>query len=400
MTTSLRDRRFALFALFFIPGFSLSSWVTRTPAVRDALEASTAQMGLVLLGLSAGSMLGILSSGPLVTRFGTRPIIVAGSVSIIASMLVTGVGSLWGVAPLVALGLALFGLGMGGGEVALNVEGADVEQGMGRAVLPAMHGFFSFGTVIGASLGILLTAVDFPVVIHLVLVSTMTLVIFVLVVGRLGAGLPPSGPTVSTQEHTARPVWRDPGLVMIGAIVLAMAFAEGTANDWLPLVMVDGHGLAPTWGSITYAIFAASMTVGRFAGSWILDRVSRVNVVRASSVAGALGLAGVIFVDNAAVAVTAVALWGLGASLGFPLALSAAGDSGENPAARVALVATVGYVAFLIGPPLLGFIGEAVGLRQALIVVLVAVLLASVLAPAVRSRKTAGASPNSQSLSA
>ncbi|GMA30931.1 MFS transporter [Litorihabitans aurantiacus] len=393
VSDDLRRRRFALFALFFVPGVGISSWVTRTPAIRDALEASTAQMGLVLFGLSVGSMIGILASGPLVARLGTRPVIVTGSLSVVVSMLVIGFGALGGLAGVVAVGLALFGLGMGGGEVALNVEGADVERGIGRPVLPAMHGCFSLGTVVGASLGIALTAGQVSVVGHLVGISVLTLTMFLLVIGRLGPGLAPARERAGADSSGAgpdaaahRPVWRDPTLLLIGAIVLAMAFAEGAANDWLPLVMVDGHGFAPAWGSAVYALFAAAMTVGRFCGSWVLDRVSRVNVVRLSALAGGIGLALVVFVDSQPVAAAAVVLWGLGASLGFPLALSAAGDSGENPAGRVALVATLGYVAFLIGPPILGFVGEEHGLRGALVVVLSLVVVAGLLAPAVRPR--------------
>src|SRR5699024_151626 len=128
----------------------------------------------------------------------------------------------------------------------------------------------------------------------------------------------------------------------------------------------------------------------RFAGGPIVARVGRSRVLMVSALFAAVGLALVAYVDHQAVAVTAVVLWGLGASLGFPLALSAAGDSGPNPAARVALASIIGYLAFLVGPPLLGFLGEAVGLRGALTVPLGVVLIAAVLAPATRpSRPTA-----------
>lgn len=388
MNEVLRNRRFALCAMFFIPGLGISSWVTRTPAIRDALSASTAEMGLVLLGLSLGSMTGILSSGPLVARLGTRRVIVTGITSVILSMLVIGVGALAGHAPIVAIGLAMFGLGMGGSEVALNVDGADLERQLRRPVLPLTHGFFSLGTVAGATIGIVFTAADFSVVIHLVAVAVLTFGMFLIAVSKMGGGVPrqPRHGNAAGEQARSRSLWTDPTLVMIGGIVLAMAFAEGTANDWLPLVMVDGHGFDPSWGSAVYALFAAAMTVGRFCGSWVLQRVSRVNVVRASALSGAIGLACVAFIDNQLVAALAVIFWGLGASLGFPLALSAAGDSGDRSAARVSLVATLGYVAFLIGPPALGFIGEAFGLRHALLVVLVLVLLATFLAPAVRPK--------------
>ena len=169
-----------------------------------------------------------------------------------------------------------------------------------------------------------------------------------------------------------------------------MALAEGSANDWLPLLMVDGHGMDATAGSLVYAGFAAAMTLGRFAGTYFLDRFGRTIVVRASALSGALGLLLVIVSDSAALAGAAVLLWGLGASLGFPLALSAAGESGPDQTARVGLVAVIGYVAFLVGPPGLGFLGGHIGLRPAMAVVLACVACAAFLAPAVESRSRTG----------
>lgn len=179
---------------------------------------------------------------------------------------------------------------------------------------------------------------------------------------------------------------------MIGAIVLAMALAEGAANDWLPLLMVDGHGLDAAVGSLVFVGFAAAMTLGRFGGAFFLSRYSRATVVRASAVSGAIGLCLVIFSDNAVVAAAAVLFWGLGASLGFPVALSAAGDSGPDETARVGLVATIGYIAFLVGPPTLGFLGDHYGLRPAMLVVLAFVATAVLAAPAAGTRVSARAS--------
>ena len=152
--------------------------------------------------------------------------------------------------------------------------------------------------------------------------------------------------------------------------------------------MVDGHGLDAALGSAVYVVFAAAMTLGRFGGGWFLARFGRAKVLSASAALGGLGLLLVIAVDNQIVAGAAVLLWGLGAALGFPVALSAAADSGPNPTARVSLVATAGYVAFLVGPPALGFLGEHYGLRNAMIVVLALLALAAVLAPALNRRPT------------
>lgn len=381
-------RRNALFLTFFLPGLGISSWVTRTPDVRDLVEASTAQMGLILFGLSIGSMVGILGSGALVARWGTRAIIGAGIACVAVGVAVIGGGAGLGSGPVVALGLGLFGLGMGGAEVAMNVEGADVERAVGRSVMPLMHGFFSLGTVIGAVVGMLLTAAVFPVVWHLIIVAVIVASVLLVAIRDIPAGYGRRATDAGERGAPRAAVWKDPRLLLVGAIILALAMAEGTANDWLPLVMVDGHGFGAAVGSAIYAIFAAAMTVGRFVGGWFVDRFGRAAVLAGSALFGALGLAVVIFVDSQIAAAAAVVLWGIGTSLGFPVAMSAAGDSGDRSetAARVSFAATIGYVAFLVGPPVLGLLGEQFGLRAAMIFVLILVTAAMFLAPAARTQ--------------
>ncbi|WP_053846950.1 MFS transporter [Streptomyces sp. NRRL B-24085] len=396
---AVRRRRQALYLFFFVPGIAMSSWVTRTPDVRDRLGASTAEMGLILFGLSVGSMIGILCSGRFVERLGTRPVIVLGTVLIVAATIVIGAGSAASSPALVTAGLFLFGAGMGSGEVAVNVDGADVERLTGTPVLPTLHGCFSLGTVVGALAGMTATAVELPVHWHLAAITVAATGMLIHASRAL-----PTGVGLSTRRRTADPaghtdpaghaapqVWKDRKLLLIGAIVLAMALAEGAANDWLPLLMVDGHGLDATAGSLVYVGFAAAMTLGRFCGTFFLVRFGRATVLRASALSGALGLVLVIFSDNAAVAAASVLFWGLGASLGFPVALSAAGDSGPDQTARVSLVAVIGYVAFLVGPPALGFLGDHYGLRTAMLAVLVFVASAILLAPAADTRERAGA---------
>ncbi|MFG1604916.1 MFS transporter [Actinoplanes sp. NPDC049265] len=381
MDSAIDRRRLALHALFFLPGLNIASWVTRTPDIRDQLGASTAEMGLVLFGLSAGSMIGILSSARLVARFGTRLVTTAGSLGAALSTPLIGLGAALSHSPLVAAGLLLFGLGIGANEVALNIEGADVERILARPVLPTMHGFFSLGTVVGATGGMILTAVTFPAAWHLLVVGLVSLPVVLLAVRHLPSGLGLGrGPAAGPESRGSGRLWRDPRLLVIGAIVLAMALAEGAAGDWLPLIMVDGHGFAPAWGSAVFVVFAAAMTLGRFTGNGLLERYGREKVLSAGAVIGGVGVLLVVLVDSQVVAFAAVLLWGLGAALGFPVALSAAGDSGDRPAARISLVATVGYGAFLVGPPALGFLGDHYGLRRAMIVVLVLLTVAAALA--------------------
>ncbi|MDT0379470.1 MFS transporter [Streptomyces sp. DSM 42041] len=397
----VRRHRAALRLCFAIPGLSLATWVTRTPDVRDRLGASTAEMGLVLFGMSIGSMLGILVAAALVARFSTRPVIVAGMALASASVATTALGTEMSSAPMVAFALLLLGAGVGLSEVASNVDGSVVERELGRPVLPAIHGCYSLGTVAGAGFGVAGAAAGVPVPWHMAVALVVVVVLFACAVpglrpgigrtravdaGPAGAGAGANTAFVSPGEVRERRLYRDLRLLMIGGVVLGMALAEGAATDWLPLLMVDGHGMPTGPGSLVYAGFAAAMAVGRFAGGPVVARVGRPAVLGGGALLTSVGIALVSFVDSPAAAGCAVLLWGLGTSLGFPLALSAAGESGPDTTGRVALTSRIGYVALLAGPPALGFLGEHHGLRAAMVPVLLLMLVAAVLTPATAAR--------------
>ncbi|MGY1489065.1 MFS transporter [Methylobacillus pratensis] len=387
-------RRQALFSFFLLAGLAVASWVTRTPAIRDQLGVSIAEMGLILFSISVGAMTGVLSSGKLVQRYGTKPVIRAGMLTLLVGLGVMAAGLASTLALLVALGLMLFGLGIGLGEIALNVEGAEVERITHKPALAMLHAGFSLGTFLGGIVGIGLASIAFPVAWHLALTALAGVPVILWGLRSIPAGVgiestPQSGQSNMNGEmdQPFKP-WRDVQLMCISLIVLGMALAEGSATDWIPILMVDEHHFSAAIGSMIYTGFAGMMALGRFSGHYFLERYSRVSVVRASALLGVIGISMVIFANHPYVAAAAVLFWGLGTSLGFPLTISAAGDTGDgsHSTARVSIVATAGYVAFLAGPPLLGFIGEHYSLRHALLVVLFFVGLAFFLARAVSPR--------------
>ncbi len=388
--STISQRRFSLFVFFFIPGVAMASWVTRTPAIRDRIGASIAEMGFVLLGLSIGSMAGILLSGLLVSRMGTKAVAHIGTWLVAAGIATISAGTWGGEAIIVALGLGLFGMGIGLAEIAINIDGALVEKQSGRPLMHALHGCFSLGTVCGAVVGLIANAVALPVEWHLAVVAVLIAPAILHFIRHIPAGKArETYETVDLQSTDDNALWCDPRLLAIAVIVLAMALAEGAANDWLPILMVDEHGFSPTTGSLVFLFFASAMTVGRFTGGFALERFGRAAVIRTSAFLGAVGLGLVIFSHHPVLAGLSVFLWGIGASLGFPVAISAAGDSGANSTGRVKVVTIGGYIAFLVGPPLLGVIGESYGLRNAMLVVLGLVIAATVVAPAVKSRPPA-----------
>jgi MFS family permease len=194
-------------------------------------------------------------------------------------------------------------------------------------------------------------------------------------------------PPFTERLRTSLAVWANWRLILIGVVMLGMAFGEGSANDWISLAVVDGHGQENSTGAVVFGCFVAAMTVGRVAGGPVVDRIGRVAAIRITAAMGVVGLLLFIVGGPMWVVVIGTVLWGLGVSLGFPLGMSAAADGAANPAARVSAVAIIGYCAFLVGPPIIGFLGKEVGLLNALYLILVLLLASFFAAPAVRARR-------------
>ncbi len=380
--------RNALFVVFALGGFAVASWLSRVPAVRDELAVSTSVLGFVLLGLAAGSMLGLTASSGVIERIGAARGLLVAVAACAAGLPIAAIGSSLASPMLTFAGLAVFGFGIGMWDVAMNISGAANERALGRSVMPLFHAAFSVGTVVGVGAGSLAEALAVPVLLHMSIASAIILA------GVLSATRWFRSERTPAAHDEIRPDWRErlrvwgePRTLLIGLVVLGMAFAEGSANDWLPLAMVDGHGLQNDQGAVVLGAFLAAMTVGRLGGVFLLDRFGRVPVLRAAATLAVLGLGLVIFGPAPAVAIIGSVIWGLGASLGFPVGMSAAADDARMASARVSVVATIGYLAFLGGPPLIGILGDQVGLLRALLVVVVVVVISGLVTSAAREPK-------------
>lgn len=386
--------------VFALNGLVLSSWAARLPAIRDELGLSIGGIGLVLLALSAGSVVMLPLAGAVISALGPARTVLVGVIAGVAGVIVVGLAEhVW----LLAAGLFWTGAGMAVWDVAMNVQGAEVERRLGRVIMPRFHAGFSLGTVFGATTGSLAAAahvsprVHLPVVALLVAISgTVALRWFL----PLNPGDPEGENEALSRVRSVLAAWLEPGTLLIGALVFSMALAEGAANDWLTLAIVDGYGAGHELGAGVFAVFVTGMTVTRMAGPALLHRVENTRALRISALLVLLGsglvITGSVFAGGHAARVSvwlyafAVAgslLWGVGAALGFPMGMSAAAADPVNSAARVGVVSTIGYTAFIAGPPLLGTIGQHVGVALSLSGVTLAVLLAMVTAGAVRSSR-------------
>ena len=170
----------------------------------------------------------------------------------------------------------------------------------------------------------------------------------------------------------------------VATVSLATALTEGAANDWVSLAVVDGFDVSHALGAVGFGVFVTAMTAMRLFGTALLDRFGRVVVLRITAGLALVGLLLFCLVGPLWLALVGVVLWGAGAALGFPVGMSAAADDPAHAAARVSVVSTIGYAAFLAGPPLLGFVGDQVGTLQALLVVAVLLVPAALVVPAAR----------------
>lgn len=376
----------AVFAVFALNGFFFASWASRLPAIRDALGLTPGQLGWVLLVGSAGSLVALPLTGTVVHQFGTARTTRGANLLAVAGLAAAAAGVAAGNTGIVAATLFLTMMGIGAWDVSMNLQGTVVERSLGRAIMPRFHAGFSLGAVAGAGVGALAAGAGVPVAGHL----TSMVAVSAVAIGVATRAYLPDGEMVQPAHdgrpqpgarHRAMAAWAEPRTVLIGLMVLAAALTEGSANDWLALAVVDGFSASDALGAGAFGLFVAAMTLMRFAGTRLLDRFGRVPILRLSAGLALLGLLAFGLAPSLPLAVIAIIPWGFGAALGFPVGMSAASDDPAHAAARVSVVSSIGYVAFLAGPPLLGMLADHVGYRHALLTIAIPLVLSLLLAP-------------------
>ena len=378
-TMSVRRQAWATRIVFAANGGMFATWISRIPAVRDDLGADERGLGFALLFTAIGSLLAMPLSGRLVSKVGARKVMVT---CVLACLLAYPA---LGLAPsLVALGAVLLvvGAAVGVWDVAMNVSGHEVEQLAGRDLMPGFHGAWSIGSVLGAGAGALAAHLGLDPAVHFTLGSLTVGVAALLAVrvmpevtgdpnDHLHAGAYAEADAAG-EHHVPRrrPLVADPRLLGLGIMTFCAAWAEGSANDWLALMLADTREASEAMAAAGFAVFATAMTIGRVTGTAVVTRLGRVRTLRSGAVVTAVGVLLLLLVPSLAVGYLGALLWGLGIAIAFPLAMTAAGETpGRGPSA-IATVATIAYAGFLVGPPLVGTIAHGIGLDRALLLVL------------------------------
>ena len=384
---------FAVLGIYLASGLSISAWLVRVPAIAQQLHLSAGPLGLLLLAQTLGAFLSVSASGMVVMRLGAqRTLWITFALMMLGGLGLAYAVSVLGSVTLAGIGLGLFGLGQATYSVAANVQGAAVERALGKQRMPLMHGCFSVGTVIGSIVGTAMTALGVSVAAHMTAVYAVVIVLVVVCMAFTrteSEDVRPAttgimaivDPEAVPGRFSVRHAWMEKRTVLLGVFVLGMALAEGSANDWVALALTHGYGASDSVGAVGYGLFVTAMTSGRLLGTGLLNAYGRVRVMRIACVLAVVGLGSFVLSPWLWLGMGAIFVWGLGAALGFPVGMSAAADNPMKASARVSVVSTVGYGAFLGGPPILGLLGEALGVRQGLAVVLVLVVVSFLLVP-------------------
>ncbi|MCP2370982.1 fucose permease [Agromyces terreus] len=396
----VRAARWSLLVQFALFGLIMSSWLSRMPSIREALDVDAAQLGALMIVGGAGSLTGALTIGVVVARFGSRRALLAGTVGNVVGFGAIAVATATGDVRFFIAGAFVNGFCGALVNVPINTNAAEVERRVGTAILPHFHACFSIGAAVGALVGAAFAAAHVSITVQILVVLaavTATRLALLRPATALTLHVPITTETGSIEQAATKTrnrgavkqavgAWLEPRTLLLGVVLLAASLAEGTATTWLALAVVDGFATVEAAGALAYGTFVGAMTVFRFLGTPLIDRFGRVAVLRVSGLATFTGVLVFVFSPSLATAWIGVLLWGCGAALGNPIAISAASDDPDHAGPRVAVVTSFSTVSSLAAPPLLGLLASEVGARHAVLVVAAVAVVSFAVAAQARRR--------------
>ncbi|MEZ5862784.1 MAG: MFS transporter [Geminicoccaceae bacterium] len=352
----------AIALVFVANGFVLANWFSRIPATREALGLGDGALGLALMGMPLGSALILPFSGRLVGRLG------AGTLAALTGLATAAAAALPAIAvDFWSLALAMFLLGFANGamDVAMNAKGAAIERAAGFNIMSALHGMYGVGVLLGSTAGSLFAGLGAPVAVHLPLTSALAITTLLAIRPALAdAPVQESGPGERMFAFPHGPLWP------LACIALASFLAEGAAADWSAVYVRTVLDAPPGIAALALAGFSLGLTLTRFVADQLGERFGELTLLRGGAAVAGIGMTVGLLQSSTAIAILGFVALGAGLAAAVPIAFRRASNTaGIPPGTGVAAVATIGYTGFLAGPPLIGLLAEAIGLRAALFII-------------------------------
>lgn len=361
---------------FFVAGALFATWGVHVPTVKLHYALGEQALAIAMLAAGVGAVGTLTQAGRIVGRHGPRRATIVSGVLCALSVGALLVSNHYAV--LLAL-MVVFGIGMSLFDVSINAAASDLERLGGRSLMSGFHGMFSLGGMAGAALGSALLTRQVEPNAHLfgmALGSLLAIVAAGAVMLRTVAGTSDDRPRFAVPRGV---------LALLGILAALGLIAEGAMYDWSVLYMTQELHSEPGFAALAYASFSAAMAAARFAGDWVRERVSPPVLMSSSAALAAVSMAAVLWVAHPVVSVLGFALVGLGFANVVPVLFSTAAKVDANPAHGIAVVASLGYLGMMAGPPLIGIIAEYSSLTVGLVSVVVFAAVLAAAAPRVLS---------------
>lgn len=369
---------------FFIYSFCLGSMPPRLPDIQAAMGVAEGALGFGLIGTAVGTLISLSFAGPLLERIGYRRALL-----VLIPLLALG----YSIATLAPGPLGFFlllvpvGLVIGGIEIILNLEADRTEHLIGRRIMNRAHAFWSFGFFTAGIVSALIAQTRLAPPLHLLLMVPVVILGTALLLGRFQPAPPRSAGSTEPVTRFATPTL---AIMVLVAVTLSAMIMEGAFIDWAAIYMRDIFAVSPFLAGFAVALGAGAQAVTRYFADPFVERYSPIVVSRVLLGIMALGTLGVFLATADWIALVSFALIGAGSSVIFPLAMSAAAQRTDRPAAtNVASLAQISFVAFLLGPPLLGYVAEHFGIRWSFGVGIPLIVISLLAAGALGSRPVA-----------
>jgi len=371
-----RSRRFAVSAFFFTHGLFFSSWASRIPNIQQYFHLSDASLGSVLFSMPIGSFITLLFAGWLITKYGSRNMVLIASV--VYCCMLTGIGYASTVAQLV---ICLFFFGCSGNlmNVAFNTQGIGVEKLFSRPIISSFHGIWSLAALVGASVGSWLMARGVSVSAHFLSIALAGICTIIFCTRFL---LPHDINQERKKILFSKP---EKSILNFGMIAFCSMMCQGAMFDWSGVYFKKVLQLDPAWVGSGYTAYMISMTTSRFFADWAVHRLGLKKILTWSGILTATGLLLAVGFPFFAPSIVGFVIVGVGVSAVVPLLYSAVGKSKTvSPATAIASLSTLGFIGLLIGPPLVGYVAGATGLRISFLVLAVIGFTVSIIAQRIR----------------
>jgi MFS family permease len=349
----LRSQQLSTRIAFLITGLAMSAWAPLIPFVKTRLGIGESALGLLILCFGVGSLIAMPLTGPLVNRYGCRPVITCSLSMMCISLVCLAISP--GIAGM-AINLLMFGMMLGASDVAMNMQAVVVEKASGRAMMSGFHGFYSLGGILGAVAMSALMWLGLSPFYALICLTTLLLLMLAYCAKDLLVKENNENNSGERQPFFVVPRGR---VLLIGALCFIAFLAEGAVLDWSAVFLTSLRGVDPVYAGLGFACFSVAMTLGRFTGDKIVNILGGKRVVFWGGLGAALGFLLVVCVPFTGAAFIGFTLVGAGASNIVPVLFTAAGNQTSMPMGlAIAAVVSMGYAGLLAGPALIGFIAE------------------------------------------